>query len=1303
MITSFGNAISNRKILPKSSIAIISTFVFLSKFVSPVHMQDFIIKVPAMDHFKSDPSEYIQYLPNIIPLMTSLPISYPQALLRSIYFGCSGNITSSYTNSVYQLVLLNKQKMVQTLKSLFAENMIIQAVSALGPVLLGDYEIFELFGVDGQRIFADQAFADFTKDPPKFLEFEYACSVYSILLKKYKNTDYYNLICDRIKEVSSRTLPLHFNRLLLQLSLSLDDIFKDKTESDSLKSAQLLALGKFISANQDTVDYDKAIDLFIQFENSENDVYCSYVEGFASCVNSFLRYYKGDKHIRVLLNILKKNNKNWVQDMEVSNLISVIDHRIAESMIPALLGIEVDRLLSFSLSPNTKLSEAAMNSLNTITSYKTIGSLLYKISLSNWSDDFVVARRFQLLSILASSFDVEEFKTFIPIAYECILYCESMASISMTFHFLKYIKIDYITPEIREYCFEFLINSYGNFTQIPLYIRNTNRNITCPPSTLLESYDTDIVNHPEIHHKIVLGPTKSCFEFICKIPPEILEDTYTLFWICMAMIPIFDNDALEKAISTNVTLITTDTELWSSVINTFLYTSDNKVAATCCKLFAETKCKIPNEVQIVIEKYLIEQRCTDPDLLLYCFVLIDRNDHEKALSTLPTLQIIIDPITGPPLMFRLCAVLGKSVVKFVIDEFSLSLLMLANNGVSDAKNRVIEYIQDTEFSKWSCTDEKMNFELIDFMKSNKIQKEVKKIQDLDRDHLEFAMLHKDIIIFDGLEKLIEENPLIFYKIKNTPYKTEKVTFSLEKIDKIDKISISKEMKENKLIKNIPLICSFLENTQFVLSNDFMKEILNFILSENDTKSLKICLKYCLKNSISIDRDLILQNDMFMEITVLPMTIKLLNLKISEFPEKIKTKILEISKSDSPYDLLRISDYDLIEALAIVDPDYFNTVLQDVEEFKTKSFKVFSQLLSSSFVTFSGIIINDFISQNLALFISLPTSKHCCVLLRFILAAIVNLRQRKMTMEYNSIVALVIGQLEEIINIDSASVYYEFRHLLYLLVQISNEQKIIFEFLNNFFLKNKCHFLYFNSASYFVTNNKIAIPSMNVTDFIQNLKSGIPSFVSSSLVGATQFIQIDSSINVVTFIVNFVDNLIPLIYEVARNNKTVECLIPFILKLLMSKEKFGNFHPLLMEFTSVFMTFPKSPVFDSSISLLHHLVDIYPSLVEEIFNLSFFSQSLVLEIQDIFEKREKLVYQKTFDLFTRCPSIELGLLLHEFARSLKDEAEFEKRLLILKDKENLQIYVTHAKFCIEKYGIEKAKEIMKQNSPNINIL
>jgi hypothetical protein len=77
--------IEEQTMFAKLLIAVINTFIYLSRFISPVRISNYIEQCSVSPHFSSDITNFIKFLPQSIPLMKNLPVDLLEYIFRSVF------------------------------------------------------------------------------------------------------------------------------------------------------------------------------------------------------------------------------------------------------------------------------------------------------------------------------------------------------------------------------------------------------------------------------------------------------------------------------------------------------------------------------------------------------------------------------------------------------------------------------------------------------------------------------------------------------------------------------------------------------------------------------------------------------------------------------------------------------------------------------------------------------------------------------------------------------------------------------------------------------------------------------------------------------------------------------------------------------------------------------------------------------------------------------------------------------------------------------------------------------------------
>ena len=1216
-IRAFGVAAGQAPVSPRSSIAIINMFVYLSKFVSPVELQAFIIVVPVLKHFKADVSDFLKYLPQIIPMMRNLPVSFQQCFLENLLITCSKRLNSCFTGAVSALISLDKKHLVPSFIEILKKNKMTAVIGALGPTLMSDKEICEILEEDGRELFLSAALNEFDRAQPRFIEFESACLTCFHFLRYTKGTPQHKELKNRIFSHLRKDYPPHFNRLRMLLPMSLEDILAIEADSDSMKAAQLTALANLLLDHPKTVDPDEVAKIFLGYSLSRNDLYCSLLESFKKCISLFLEKCTARYHIELLMFILKKENINWVHDMAVAKLLKKIDSNICSKFIPNYFEIAIERLLSFAVSPNNKLFSATLSAIREIVSYDTIDQTLLLILHSDFTDDLCASRRFELLSLLSSIFKSSLFELFVPIAYECLLLHESVNTISMICSFLASIQVPYVTDEVLDFCFRFISCHFETFTQVSL----DHPELPAIPgrSTFLDTVDTDIVTNPVFDHQTAMGPMRHCFEFLCSIPIARLTNHKQFFQYCIDLVPLFDKYALSKASE----LVDACHELngnllWDVILDTFKTTSDHSVVAACCKLMSKIMKEIPSDVEVMIEKYLIEQTSTDPELLYYCFVLVDQHQHDKAIQAAPTLAANLSDQTAAILLFKLVRVIGRGLVDTIADQHAIALLQFANFHGGSYSKRVQSYLDSHAFADWPL-DESLNEELVTFLRNSGQLVKLCSFDGLDFDHWRFIISHAELFESQGeIVEFIKNNPKLLSKIDTSNvYRRSRVspTFEFQPVEKSIPVlaSASPLLEQGTVPDSVALLRSFLQSSCVVVSQNVFDDILSKLVSNEEGMALAI--EYAMAHHLTVSDDFIVSNRVFQNEDVFLQVLKYWKCYggIDKLPDIVKQFIAEklhYSLDKIPYEAVK-------DAVIALDPQNFlASIIADNERF---CFRKFRRLLSVLYeYDFNPVTLHELASIHLSVFSGITSLKKRAILIRFDTCAIDVLRRRNLTFESGLIEALVAVSFDIITEAPSAALEHEIGKLLQVLVPETRKVAPYSQYITGHYSRN------------------LVVPMVMLYHYHQfQLKSFVEFFCAirpSRLSAAFKCLEMITDENAPPATVEIINSCISVIFrkvsKLPQSFWTVSSCIPALIKLHNTREKWVIPDGFFETIAYALLSDRNMPYYEKALGLCSCIIDSCPKIIDNIFSLTFSDATVLNTLWNLYALRAgDLVAQK----------------------------------------------------------------------------
>lgn len=1009
----FNTAVAPLPISPKISIAIINTFVYLTRFITPVHINEFVSKVQVSTHFSVDMTENLKFLPQIIPLMNNLPIEFHQNILRSLVFKCGRNPNAAFVSCVVSLIDCQPNQLLNLLVQFIQENNLMACAVWLGPQILNKKKNYDLLDNSGRKLFVDAAIAELSKEPATNLSiFESSCMICSLYLNYIKGTNDYDEFQQKIREITNREFSSVYKVRLFLLPTPLEELQDDPKDTDQIKSAKLSSLASYFENNEDC-DPDVISEMFLKYKNSENDLYCVLVESFARCIKRMLKTCKKRFHLQLLELILKTKNKNWVHDEAVTKVIDEIE----PSLIPRYVDLTVDRLVEFSLSSNERLCQSAIKSFVKFASYSNLDMILSRLMWSDWIDESVCEKRFKLLSKLAKNFKVPQFQQFVPIAFEVMqLYDDTRVS-PHAFLFLSRVEISDFPEIVREFSFKYIVKYLQQYTHMKVDSSCKKYFESIIDEPFLDKIDTDIVSNPVLNHKKTLKHIKNCFMFLISLKPEQIKDFNAMFSISLTLIPIFDIIALDECILMyNKNPVNFDA-LMSTNNYLLMTTSDDEVAASCLSLIIRTGRQVPDHIIKIAKMFLADQNNYNTNLIFFSFVIVDQHDHEFTMDCVDKALKRMNQLNQIALLYKLLHVAGNFILPKISEENSLALIEFSNEQQGRYDEQVTKYLTENTITRWILDDTPIRRNLLLFLSRVNKKWKVSNPETFKPFHWQFIFDNKQWFEWDNLTEYIKENirQFNFYDLSFIiEEKIPEKKFALKPINNTKLSTAAPLLMKGKFIKEIGLLRSFFENHQKQIDTNVFMKSFEFSEANFDINAMNAVLDFATRVKQPIDLSIIQRHMIVLTDRVFSHFIKCFsgNGFIDSLSDEIKEKIeRKIGAKIQPNLIMQYTKSKNIAAFVDSDPSYFLKFFESEPDYKSKQIAPLISFLQNPL--FNIEFIFDFCLRLFVIFPEMQTSNKKSAFTRFLLACIDSLQTKKNIQK--RFVDLLIENLPNMIN------------------------------------------------------------------------------------------------------------------------------------------------------------------------------------------------------------------------------------------------------------------------------------------------
>jgi len=1253
-ITAFSASLQQVSVGPRVSVAIINIFVYLTRYVSAVRMTDFVSKIEVLPHFSADMSDALKNLPNIIPLMNTLPVQFHQNILRSLTSMCGRSPNANFVSAVSSLIKLNPEVLSRDLIQFLSGNSLDEASILLGPYVLSDDIAYDTIGEFGRNMFISLSIIELQSKNLNLTKFESACLCLSIYLKRIKGTDEYRKCYDNILSVLPKDMPVVYRvRLYLLPPREFSDLLEDSNDSDQLRAAKIRALAVYLNENE-LADADTVAELYNKFRNVENDLYTTLLESVAMCVSIFARRCNKKHHVLLIAFLLKRKGQNWVHDEALSKVIDSIDFLA----FPQFEESALIRLMEFSLSLNDRLYKKAVESIIKFSSLHNLDILLEIIFKSDWFSENVIVRRFYLLSKLARVFCSSSlFSRFHEIAFEALTLFDSISVYSNIFSFLSYCPPKTISDSIRDISFSFIVKHYQAFSRHQMEGPLKKYQEPIQEKTFLENLDTDIVSNPLFSHRKALRHVKHCLQFLCKVPTSSFKDINVFFWICLGLVPVFDKMALEKA--TELFELKPDSFrlLYDQNLHILKTTSQDDVAASCMNLIIRSGFPIPQFVQDLAGNILRNNTSDNPDLIYLSFIIYDQVDHENAIQSIPTILERLSIEEKNSLLFKLLNVGGRTIQSLILPENSISLVNHAIELPDVYLQKVCDYIYSKSFSSWTIKDQRISKCLIAVLaKCSKIT--ISDFLSMDELHWKFVLSNPNYFVIEPIIDFINNNRSFFRKIDVSslfPPPTTRNNFTLEQNSQTLISSLSPVINKGVLTNEDSLLISFFSFSTTRIEDQLLLKYFNKFIMSLSIEVIIPMFRYARRMKYCFNINTFSQNPILYTDRVFPHYIALFSREglINSFESSIKQKIEK--KLGYPIDpnlfSLLLKDNNIF-SLIDADPNYFLHFFENPPQYKAKFLLSVIKLMKSSLICFDLLL--KLISAYLPLYNQVESVRKKCVLMRFVNELLVYIDPK--SKEYGELITIIGSNLSVLMDSMIPSNVLDFSIMLQALVQYLNDSSSLFRFLSKQTVNQKVTQPFLSLHSYCSSVLKKNTSLMNITQIETLFDVVQPSVIMKILHSLRWFLRDDN-----VYSVHFIRSLLP----------KINSILPFIVSNIGLAKVFSEFVYELLKnpnceciskdfFQKIFITFlsdQKSAHFQSFLINAPLLTPYVPKIYDYIYSctLNLDSFYLVLEevyhsvLQSVGDEKMKVSFQaetmdRLINIFVQEPSIRVGVFM-----------------------------------------------------------
>jgi hypothetical protein len=707
----FGAVIGQLPVSPNTSIAVISTFIFLSHEIAPHEMASFIDGTPVLHHFGADLRMFIHHVPAMIPRMSELrQLDFHKALLRSLISSFARQPNAHFVNAVLAMLDRFPTRLLSDLMEFVEANELNATLLACGGRLLKNPELAQLLSHQ-QKMKLFELAKDHLGESATAGEMEQAVAVMSAF-KTASDDDIRDLAVKFAQEIDFGAIPTHVRRLLTPLVSNFDDLRSPEDAAAADICVRVAAMGNF-SPERDA----DILAICTPYLSRRDNVFIAVVELFIARP-SILR-----TRPRVMQTILTAQDLSWVHQNAVVTLIGVLDQFEFRAHIPRYSKMAMNAVLSAALSRQTVLAQTGRTALAAIIGLHNSEALVSRLLKVDWFDAHTVEAVIAVLNVVTDKKNSIAFRPLIRVLIDAMLEFPDQPFVPAGFTFLRHFPTVRVHSRLLELCVLRLQQLYWSFTQKKL--QQTERTHSIDFSALgprLSQITTDVVSSDSLAVDAHLDSLRACFAYL------VANQTFNCAWLVPAMLPLAPEDAMQAIMRRGISVSSTVVE------PLFSRAQPPEVLVECAAFFA----RAPSEIAHTVFAEIRRLRLVSSAQLAFAIVeYLAARDPDSALEGAREF------LRGLPEAEEHGLAVKLSRIKLGLHEELVAKYPFL--GIEEHPDQTSVWFRTTPLGKWPLKwSREYAVEVLRFLAKSKERIVIPDIQDLGLEEWKMIMSHPDV-------------------------------------------------------------------------------------------------------------------------------------------------------------------------------------------------------------------------------------------------------------------------------------------------------------------------------------------------------------------------------------------------------------------------------------------------------------------------------------------------------------------------------------------------------------------------------
>lgn len=844
LIESFGEFVNQEQpdVTPNTSIAVISTFVFLSHLVGPHRNQNFFETICVLHFFKADLYSFIQYVPQLIKQMSQMNLEFHQSLLISLLTSYVQNPNSQFVESLFCLMEHFPRRLMNEFSHFLDSNgsKLNGLLFAMGSKLL-ESKLLSRYLTEKQMLIMFEESKKLFEDISSASSLEQAVGILSRLSKM--DTKITKDVTSFIDSIFLKDYPLHIKRNLLPLSRKIEYVTPCEGDSSNVLAAKVAALDNF------GPEFDSdVISILLKLVYRNDEVFTSVADFLANHLEGFMtRSEKDDKmkaSISEIINTIisfscndKNCNRNWVQQAAVAGFIEKNNQFKCETYVPDYIGKCVKFLIQTCISPHESLSKKAIQAASSFAGLHNIDLLLSTLLTTvDFFNDNAPYKTILLLNQLYEKVPSPLYSAFIRIFDDIIRNNSSKSLISEFLYFLSHFDSSIFPQNYEKLCMDLMQHYYFSFTRTQLVsnmlVSFDNKDI----QPFLQNVTTDIVANPSLNPSDLLEPLHKCFKFLIKTTQPQIN-------LILLLLQLFPSESLNYILKHEITPHQADT-LVQDIVEIFNKSQDLHVSALCIKFLAkyskETLSNLIPDLINMIHAKQVQTAFVGNTYIKAIRKINDTNWNQFAICLLSDLPIVERNLFALKLM------------KIADDQFKqLIEIQFPFTTIENKPDVCYQWLQQNSMATWPINKNEFSEKVINLLNERK-GKIILDTYEMDHKHWNFLFENKqffDISILKDKRDRIKAHFNLFdhpttltsniFNFKSISDYQKEMNIQIPKLATISPLL----KKSKKYVKSVPLLVSFFNYSTVSIPRELFDQIVNkdiekFAKNESDKNRVR---------------------------------------------------------------------------------------------------------------------------------------------------------------------------------------------------------------------------------------------------------------------------------------------------------------------------------------------------------------------------------------------------------------------------------------------------------------------------------